>query len=392
MLQPDVQHTAHFPAPAEKTVKGTNSPHARYPKILEIGPIPPPHAGWGVRCEYLIRALRERGIETAALDLGPNRRIRRDHCDDVQSGWDYAWKVLRYLLRGYRVHAHLNGESVKAYLLVLYSTVMSRIVRRPAALTWHGGLGYRYFPDNGNRVARIVHRMIFGMCETIVCNDELIKEHIVAYGVPADKVVPIPAFSRQYLEFEPATLPAAVEQFTESRSPLLFCYTYFRPEFYMPVLVQALTRLVQTYPSLGIVLVGYAREAEATRRQVNELGLQDHVLFCGDLDRNAFLTLLKRADLYVRTHKRDGISSSVLEALALGVPVVAAENALRPPEVTTYAADDADNLARAVDDVLSPRAERPADTVLELEDTVAREVDLLTEGLEAGKSRPQLTP
>lgn len=386
-----MQHLANLPESAEKPVTKISSPGVRYAKILEIGPIPPPRAGWGVRCEYLIRALRCRGIETAALDLGPNRRIRRDNCDDVQSGWDYGWKVFRYLWRGYRVHAHLNGESVKAYLLVLYSTVLSRLFRRPAALTWHGGLGYRYFPDNGNRLARIVHWIIFGVCESIVCNDELIKQHIIAYGVPEKKVVPIPAFSRQYLDFKAAKLPEDVERFLKTRSPLLFCYTYFRPEFYIPVFVQAMARLVQAYPSLGIMLVGFDRDAEATRRQVSDLGLDDHVSFCGDLDRDTFLTLLERSDLYVRTHKRDGISSSVLEALALGVPVVAAENPLRPPEVTTYEAEDADSLARAVTDVLSRPSQRRGDTLREVEDTVAREVDLLTGGLESGKSQAFLT-
>ncbi|NIL96078.1 MAG: hypothetical protein GTO62_02780, partial [Planctomycetales bacterium] len=74
----------------------------RYRKILEIGPIPPPYAGWGVRIDCVLDALRDRQIEVAALDLGANRKRKREKCDHVPSGFAYARKVLKYLLCGYR--------------------------------------------------------------------------------------------------------------------------------------------------------------------------------------------------------------------------------------------------------------------------------------------------
>ena len=110
--------------------KSTVAP--RYTKILEIGPIPPPYAGWGVRIGYLLEEMRNRDIEVAALDLGPHRKVKRSHCDQIPSGFAYARKVVRYLRQGYRIHTHLNGESIKAYALVMYSTVLSWLFRRPA--------------------------------------------------------------------------------------------------------------------------------------------------------------------------------------------------------------------------------------------------------------------
>ena len=62
------------------------------------------------------------------------------------------------------------------------------------------------------------------------------------------------------------------------------------------------------------------------------------------------MTALSQATVCVRTHQRDGISSSVLEALALGVPVVAADNPMRPSQVHTYQADDPQDLAAKVGD------------------------------------------
>jgi CRISPR/Cas system-associated endonuclease Cas1 len=66
---------------------------------------------------------------------------------------------------------------------------------------------------------------------------------------------------------------------------------------------------------------------------------------------------MQRSALYLRTPITDGVASSVLEALTLGVPVVACENGTRPQGVITYPATDAAVLAQQVEHVLDHRAE-----------------------------------
>jgi glycosyltransferase involved in cell wall biosynthesis len=65
-----------------------------------------------------------------------------------------------------------------------------------------------------------------------------------------------------------------------------------------------------------------------------------------------FLTILQRSDVFVRTHLRDGVCTSVLEALQLGVPVVASEDGLRPRSVITYWPPQTPQLVEAVERVL----------------------------------------
>jgi len=355
---------------------GNNRP--QYAKILEIGPIPPPRAGWGVRIEYLLASMSSGGIECAALDVGANRKVRRKGCDDVQSACDYARKVFGYLRRGYRIHSHLNAESPKAYLLVLVSSVLSCLFGRRSVLTWHGGVPQRWFPRGKNKLVDLVHRVIFGLHQRIICNDDRIKRHIVDYGVPGEKITPIPAFSRQYVQYRTVDLPAPLQAFLADRTPRLFTYVYFRPEFYLPVLVEALATIADELPAFGIVVVGHDEGADDARERIRAAGIQDHVYFAGDLDRDSFLTLLGGSDICIRTPKRDGISSSVLEALALNVPVVAADNPLRPEQAVTYPADDADALAAAVIRVLNAPLDQRRPDSPEIPDTVAREVEILT--------------
>jgi glycosyltransferase involved in cell wall biosynthesis len=65
------------------------------------------------------------------------------------------------------------------------------------------------------------------------------------------------------------------------------------------------------------------------------------LLLLGNLTHDEFLTLLTRSSAYLRSPACDGVAASVLEALALGVPVVASENGRRPAKVLTYRDEDA---------------------------------------------------
>ncbi|QGJ69199.1 Glycosyltransferase [Planctomycetales bacterium 10988] len=351
----------------------------RYSKILEVGPIPPPYAGWGVRIQYVLEGLRQRQISCAAIDLGAGRKSARQGTETVESVWAYATKIVRYLWQGYRLHHHLNADSWKAYLLVLYGCVLSRFFLRPAVLTWHGGVPQRWFPKGRNIAADWGHWALLQLCSQIICNDEKIKQHLLAYRVRADKIVPIQAFSRQYLQYQQVELPESLNHFLESHTPRFFCYAYFRPEFHLETLLQGLKDLKTTFLEFGIVMVGFSKDSEKFREQIEAEGLSENVYFAGDLDRHQFLTLLQKADLTIRTPQRDGVSSSVLESLGLGVPVVAARNALRPESVFCYEAEDARDLANTVRRVMAMPPEQRRPPAPEIPDTVVDEIAVLVD-------------
>jgi glycosyltransferase involved in cell wall biosynthesis len=90
--------------------------------------------------------------------------------------------------------------------------------------------------------------------------------------------------------------------------------------------------------------------------------------------------VLKRSTLYLRTPITDGVASSVLESIALGVPVVACENGSRPEGALTYRADDPFEMADRMEYVLAHRQQVvEALGRVDMSDTVADEIALLTE-------------
>ena len=95
---------------------------------------------------------------------------------------------------------------------------------------------------------------------------------------------------------------------------------------------------------MGMIVVGSTEGYEDIQKKIIDLGIRDRFLFAGDVPHESFLSLLSVSDLYVRTHLNDGVCSSVLESVFLGVPVVAAKNEMRPEEIITYKGGDGTDL------------------------------------------------
>ena len=312
-------------------------------RILQIGNYPPPMCGWAVQTVLLNQELRRRGHISEVLNVNESRRTKSSQYIDVQNGFDFVWKVLWFSARGYQIHAHLNAESPKLYLLDLVALLWARVIDRPAILTFHGGIPQTFFPKERPRRVRFAFQLIFRLAGRMTCDSEEIKRAIVSYGINPQQVAAIPCFSAELLEFHPTQLLQEAEAFLGSHRPVFFCYLSFRPEYRLPVLRRAMAQFRQRCSEAGFIWLGFPMKEMSAARAYIEDWLPDEkrgVLLLGNLPHDEFLTLLSRCYGYLRTPACDGVSSSVLESLALGVPVVASENGRRPAGVVTYTQDD----------------------------------------------------
>jgi glycosyltransferase involved in cell wall biosynthesis len=225
--------------------------------------------------------------------------------------------------------------------------------------------------------------VLFTIPRCIICNSGAVKEKIVEYGIPAEKIHPIQAFSSQYLEFARVALDASTEAFYRAFPTVVFSYINFRPKFHPLELLDGFGRVASRRADCGLVLCGVGGYAEADlhraiQERLERPDLHGRVHVIQDLEHGQFLTALSRAAIFLRSHVSDGVCSSVLEALALRVPVVAAENGQRPAGVLTYTATDPAHLAAVLDDALARRetiaAALPAP---EIPDTLSAEADVL---------------
>jgi glycosyltransferase involved in cell wall biosynthesis len=314
-------------------------------RILQIGNWPPPVCGWAMSLVGLRQELEARGWDCQVMNINENRRVRSPQYIDVQSGWDYFWKVARLVWRGYAVHIRVNGETKKGYLLALSALLLARLGRRTALLTYAGGHQQTYFPAPRVSLRYLAFRLLFLAAEHIYCNSAAVKNVLLTTGIPEEKVESIPHFSPYYVEFTPTTLSAEVEDFYRRHEGVFFSYVCFRKEFALEFLAEAMRCFRARFPKVGFVLVcPPARELGQVKRLLEDQRLDDTACLLGSVPHDTFLTLLSRSLAYLRTPVIDGTCSSVLESLILRVPVLAADNGTRPPGARLWQEGNLDSL------------------------------------------------
>ena len=314
-------------------------------RILEIGNWPPPVCSWSMSLVGLRKELEARGWHCQVMNLNENRRLHSPEYIDVQSGWDYFWKVLRHVRQGYAVHVRVNGETRKGYLLALAALLLARLARRPALLTYGGGHQQSYFPAPKGSLRHLAFSLLFRIPQRIYCNSEAVKKVLLTTGIPAGKVEPIPHFSSYYVEFVPVPLPPQVEEFYRTHEGVFFSYVCFRKEFALDFLAEAVRRFRREFPTIGFLLVGpWDREMDSMKTFMTEQKIEDAVCLLASVPHESFLTLLSRSLAYIRTPVTDGTCSSVLESLKLKVPVLAADNGTRPPGTALWKEGDLESL------------------------------------------------
>lgn len=311
--------------------------------------------GWAIQTVMLKREIERRGHICRVMNINENRRVKSAEFVDVQGPADYCMKLARHMFRGYRLNVHVNGGSPKGYLLALIAALFGRLMFRPTVVTFHGGIPQPFFPRYDFSFAHFQYKALFALAGSITCDSEEIRQAIMQYGVRGSKVAAIPCFSSELLDAERMELSAETEQFLASHAPTFFCYVSFRPEYRLEVLRDAMKRFRLENQKAGFIWLGFPEnEMAATRGFVADWPVDERasLLLLGNLRHEEFVTLLVRCTAKLRTPACDGISASVLESLASGIPVVASENGRRPPGVVTYSEHDADDLSAKLQYVL----------------------------------------
>lgn len=105
--------------------------------------------------------------------------------------------------------------------------------------------------------------------------------------------------------------------------PLLITVARLTPVKGVDVLLQALAYLQDFYPMAQLLIVGEGPAREALGDLSVRLGLVSSVHFTGALPLEQVASILKSSDIFVLGSRTEGLPHVVLEALAIGLPVVA---------------------------------------------------------------------
>ncbi|MFT4707801.1 MAG: glycosyltransferase involved in cell wall biosynthesis [Ascidiaceihabitans sp.] len=106
----------------------------------------------------------------------------------------------------------------------------------------------------------------------------------------------------------------------ENRPPVALMMAAFEKRKRHVPFLQAFAQVRQTVPDLKIILAGKGPEEQVIRKVVFDLGLQDHVVFCGH--RSDPEALFAMADVSVLVSQKEGLPRVLIQSLASGVPMI----------------------------------------------------------------------
>jgi len=88
--------------------------------------------------------------------------------------------------------------------------------------------------------------------------------------------------------------------------------------------IQLVKALAITYPTVTLTMVGPDKDGslDACKKLADELGVSGNITFTGRLGVSEWVALSAQHDIFINTTKFDNLPVSVIEAMALGLPVV----------------------------------------------------------------------
>jgi glycosyltransferase involved in cell wall biosynthesis len=152
-----------------------------------------------------------------------------------------------------------------------------------------------------------------------------VGRYLVSRGVPEERVIPIPT-GVNLERFDPGRTDLAdirAEFGIPADAFLLGMVAVLRKGKGHRFVIQAVKELLPEFPRLRLIIAGDGPQWDNLNRLVDELELRGRVILAGA--RQDIPDLLKALDLFVLPSRWEALGTALLEAQAMGVPVLASD-------------------------------------------------------------------
>ena len=211
-----------------------------------------------------------------------------------------------------RLRALLKRERIEIlYSFLFHANLMARLM---------GGWGGPPVRVCAERIAgwegpmrRLLNRLTAGLATHVVAVSEAVRDETArTLRVAPERIAVIPNGVNTHA-FAPASRPV--------EAPVIGCTGRLHAKNGHPTLLDAFAAIRQAVPEARLLLVGDGPERGSLERAVSRLGWGEAVTFAGE--QADVRPWLHRMAVYVQPSISEGMSNSILEAMACGLPVVA---------------------------------------------------------------------
>ncbi len=301
--------------------------------LIVTGIFPPDIGGPATYVPQIAEALLENGHEVSVVTTSEPESL---YLDDNQHPFPVyrmnrrthiGWRSLHFA-RTIFYHAK-KADVVLANGVLLEATVGSFLARKPIVQkivgdpTWERARNRGWSSDNfetfqnrhyGLKIEALKKLTTFVACraEKIIVPSRYLAGWVRKWGITQDKIVVI-YNSVQPLDLvdpAPAPMTSSVKLVTACR---LVSWKH----------VDSIIRAIGQMDDVGLLVCGDGPERNHLDMLTRDLGLTDRIYFAGQKNRKDTLALMAGCDIFVLNSTYEGFSHVILEAMSLGLPVIA---------------------------------------------------------------------
>lgn len=166
---------------------------------------------------------------------------------------------------------------------------------------------------------RSVQRFVARRAEKVIVPSAYLKTIITEWGVPSEKIQVI---------YNACETPAVSGSKDEARKALglkgkvVVSIGRLVPWKGFLGLIDIMPKILEEFSDLVLVIVGDGPQKSELEKYVEKLGIDGRVIFTGRAEREKVWRYLKAADVFALNTAYEGFSHQILEAMALGVPII----------------------------------------------------------------------
>lgn len=280
-------------------------------KICIVSPLPPPFGGMAVQAEKLASLLQKEGY--GVIKVATNAELPK--ILNFFSAIPFVRTIIRQLTFLLNLNAALSEVRCvyfltgfkKFFFWVTYPALILMFIKnKQVILSARGGAAGEFFHKY-----RLIVKPVLKRLHAITVPSGFLK-----------------AAFKSELNIETTIVPniADLEQFSFVRrntfSPKLIVTRSLEEIYDLPTVIKAFSLVKKDYPEAELGVVGNGTLKESLKKLVQELEIQDNVIFYGEIPHEGICDIYDRYDILINASKVDNLPGALLEAFAAGLPVI----------------------------------------------------------------------
>lgn len=295
--------------------------------LIATGIFPPQVGGPATYSQLLLKELPQRGFEVRVQSLG-----WLIHYPKVLRHFFYFFKVLKNAFWANVIYAQ---DAVFVGLAALVAAKLTRkkiLVKTVGDYAWEQGCQNqdviepldtfsKKSSDTSGKIyfLKKIQKFVADRVDQVIVPSQYLKQTVVNWGVDANKITVI---YNAFVSPQGILDKTALRQKMKMTQPTLVTAGRLIQGKGFLLLIKLMPKLIQKFCDLKLIIVGEGPDKNILEAAIKEYGIEKWVELTGRKTQIELFELIKAADLFLLNTVHEGLSHVLLEALALGTPVI----------------------------------------------------------------------